>query len=624
MQFNLLLRFSLAALLIIIAGSCAKEGSPSGGPRDKTPPVVVRAEPVNGATRFAGKSVTITFDEFVTLDKIQEKFMISPPTEKKPQVTLKGKSIVVDIDEELLDSTTYTLYFQDAIRDLNEANIIENYQFVFSTGTYIDSLSFSGSVYNAFDLEVPQNITVLLHSNLSDTAPQKSIPDYITRLNPDGLFTLNNLRPGVFRLYAIGDLNNNRRYETGAEPFAFADTLITITPERHFKPAAKLHENDTLVTDRPDKDTLVAELHGHDTLVADRHDNNTLSKSGGENILPMSEIALYTSVNPQQKYYLTSSSRKNEKLLEYYFSLPLDTFDFRFSAEGAGVESYFTEVNRNRDTFRIWITDSLLYSAALIQSVITYPATDTAGIVRYTTDTIPMRFVQTRVQRVTAKAGVILQTNLSRAGIPPAQDIIITSDLPIAEADFSLFSLTVAGDSSFLQLPFTPLFDTANHRIIKISQKLEEGKDYLLQILPGAVVSTYGDRNDTASFQFRVRPMNSYGTFAISVSGYEGKVVLQLLDGNERIIMEQKGASPGKFLFRFIENGTYRLKVIYDVDGNGYWTPGDFSRLRQPEPVSYYDEVLEIKSNWDMVQEWNLENRNHKDAKLRKQAPIRR
>ncbi|MDZ7633139.1 MAG: Ig-like domain-containing protein [Bacteroidales bacterium] len=156
MQLKLFLRLFIAALLIIIATACAKQGSPSGGPRDKTPPVVVRAVPQNGATGFVGKSITISFDEFISLDKIQEKFMISPPTEKKPLVTIRGKNIVVEIDEKLRDSTTYTLYFQDAVRDLNEGNIFENYQFVFSTGTYIDSLSYSGSVYNSFDLEIPR------------------------------------------------------------------------------------------------------------------------------------------------------------------------------------------------------------------------------------------------------------------------------------------------------------------------------------------------------------------------------------------------------------------------------------------------------------------------------------
>jgi hypothetical protein len=595
-QFNLLLRYSFAAALVIIAGACAKQGSPSGGPRDKTPPVVVRSVPVNGATGFAAKSVTITFDEFISLDKIQEKFMISPPTEKKPQVSVRGKSVVVAIDEKLRDSTTYTLYFQDAIRDLNEGNVIENYQFVFSTGTYIDSLSLTGAVYEAFNLEIPQNITIMLHSNLSDTAPLKMIPDYITRLNADGLFTLSNLRAGNYRLYAIGDLNNNRRYETGNESFAFVDTLVVITPERHFSMAASLHDEQV-----------------HDTLTADSHFTGAAP-----------EYTLYTSVSPQQKHYLTSSSRRTEKLLEYTLSVPLDTFEFRFSAEGATADSYFTEVNRSRDTFRIWLTDSLMYSNSLIQSVITYPTTDNEGVTTYTTDTIPMRFVQPRVQRIAASTSVRLQVNATRAGIPPGQDIIITSDLPIATADFSHFSLTGAGDTTLAQLPFSPLFDRSNPRVIKISHKLAEGKDYHLRLFPGAVISTYGDTNDTTAIQFRIRPMDSYGTFLVNLSGYDGRIILQLLDGTEKVVRELTGESPGKFHFRFIENGTYRLKVVYDIDGNGLWTPGDFSRRRQPEPVSYFDEVLEIKSNWDMEQEWNIGVRYRKDAKLMKQQQIRR
>ncbi|MDZ7633141.1 MAG: hypothetical protein U5L72_01300 [Bacteroidales bacterium] len=134
----------------------------------------------------------------------------------------------------------------------------------------------------------------------------------------------------------------------------------------------------------------------------------------------------------------------------------------------------------------------------------------------------------------------------------------------------------------------------------------------------------YGDVNDSIVFPLRVRTMASYGTLSVNLTGYEGKIILQLLDVNERIVLEERGVSPGKFLFRFIENGNYRLKVIYDVDGNGQWTSGDYSRNRQPEPVSYFDEVLEIKSNWDMVQEWNIEKLNQKDNKLRKQAQIRR
>ena len=119
---------TLMVTFLLIAG-CAKVSSPTGGPRDKIPPVVVKCTPENNSKNFRGNKFSITFDEYVVLDKINEKFMVSPPMQKKPRVFLKGKSVVVEYDDELRDSTTYTFNFLDAIRDLNEGNIIDNFQF---------------------------------------------------------------------------------------------------------------------------------------------------------------------------------------------------------------------------------------------------------------------------------------------------------------------------------------------------------------------------------------------------------------------------------------------------------------------------------------------------------------
>src|SRR5512142_2609849 len=120
-----------AILFFLFILGCAKVNTPSGGPKDKEPPVVTGTVPEYGAKNFKGKEVSISFNEYVVLDKISEKFMVSPPIAKKPQVVTRGKSVRVSFDGKLKDSTTYTFYFQDAIRDLNEGNPINNYQFVF-------------------------------------------------------------------------------------------------------------------------------------------------------------------------------------------------------------------------------------------------------------------------------------------------------------------------------------------------------------------------------------------------------------------------------------------------------------------------------------------------------------
>ena len=600
----------LAVIIIMAAGACAKQGSPSGGPRDTTPPEVVRSVPLNGTTNFTAKSITITFNEFVVLDKIQEKFMISPPVEKRPDISIRGKSIVISIDEKLRDSTTYTLYFQDAIRDLNEGNILENFQFVFSTGDFIDSLMLDGRVYDAFNLEVPPRMMIMLHSNLSDTAPKTVIPDYISMTDQNGYFRVNNLRAGTYRIYALEDMNNNRKYEPADERFAFMADTVRVTVETNLP-----FDADTLVHDH--------EIHIHEDET-DLHEHDTLLKPPTSKHEP--QHVLYAFKAKQERYFLASTARREARQLEYFLSLPPDTLDFRFEATGLTKEDYFTEWSRARDTLRIWLTDSAVYNSQIIETVITYPFSHPDSGLISKTDTIPMRFIQPRTPRGGAPPARALQivSNAARAGIPPGRDIILIPNAPLEVADFSLMTISRPGDTTGLLLPHTPLFDPLVPRKIVIEQKLEEGAEYVLQLLPGALVSIYGETNDTTLLRFRVRTMESYGTFTANLTGYEGPVVVQLLDTRETIVMEQRVESPGRAVFRFVENGNYRLKVIYDTDGNGAWTPGNFAKHLQPEKVSYYPDELDIKSNWDVSQDWDISVKNVKDEKLRAKPPQRR
>jgi len=581
----------IAAAFIAAVAACAKPGSPSGGPRDTTPPEVLKTLPANRTTGFTGKSLTITFDEFVVLDKINDKFMISPPVTKRPEIVLKGKNLVITIDETLRDSTTYTLYFQDAIRDLNESNVLENYQFVFSTGSYIDSLSLAGTVADAFSLEVPERMLVMLHSNLSDSAPLKIIPDYISMTDQTGYFSVSNLRAGRYRLFALKDDNSNRKYEAGDEQFAFAGEIIEITAENNSPILEEEHDHE--------EDTTHSHVHRREP-----------------------DVSLYSFLSARTRHYLVTSSRRQARLLEYVFSVPSDTPNFVFNAAGVGPEGYFTEASRGFDTIRIWLKDSTIYNQPTIETVITFPFTDVNDSLVLRTDTVPMRFIQPRAPRGGARERPIsLQSNANRAGIPPGRDIKIVPDVPLLSVDFPDFSLTRANDTTGTQLAFSHFFDPLVPREIIIRHSLQEGSDYRLEIPPGALKSIYGETNDSASFSFGVRTAASYGTLTIRLSGYEGAVVLQLLNSGEKVIMEEQVDSPGKTEFRFIDNGKYRIKVIYDTDGNGAWTPGNFVTGRQPESVSFFPEELDIKSNWDMEQDWEIGEKNKKAENLRLKKP---
>ena len=403
--------FSLAAVFIaavLIAVSCAKVSAPVGGPRDKEPPVMVKSIPSYGSLNFTGRRVEILFDEYVVLEQISDKFMVSPPMKKKPQVYVRGKGIIVDFEEPLRENSTYTLYFQDAVRDLNESNILDNFEFVFSTGNTLDSLSVTGNVFSAFTLEVPEKAIVVLHRSLSDTAARKSMPDYISGIDANGYFRIGNVAPGNYRLYAIADEDNSRTYNLETEYFAFLDSVIAVSPERNYKPVPK----DTAVVKREPgrKPELPARTGDHQLLLFQAQ---------------------------KKAHYLASSNREMKYKLNYILSIPPDTMKFRLEIPGASASSYFIEESRNRDSIKVWISDSTLYSQPQLTTIATFPFTDTLGITGYRTDTIPLRFAAPRPTRsARVKRPVFTYETPIRSGdLRPGARIYFSSSTPSRAPD---------------------------------------------------------------------------------------------------------------------------------------------------------------------------------------------
>ena len=238
-RVSTLFEFLFVLIFMILIG-CARIGSPAGGPMDEEPPKIRKSDPPNFTTEFQGKNIEIQFDEYIRLDDVNQKLIISPPLQSRPQVRTKGKSVLISIEDTLIENTTYTFNFNDAIVDNNEGNPLENFQFVFSTGSTLDSLILAGRVINAFNNEIPDNVVIVLYEDLSDSAIFKNQPLFLTKLNDKGQFLLRNLRAGTYQIYALQDENLNYIYDP-PEPVAFSDTLVRMNPAH----SAFLSVNDT-------------------------------------------------------------------------------------------------------------------------------------------------------------------------------------------------------------------------------------------------------------------------------------------------------------------------------------------------------------------------------------------
>ncbi len=225
-----LLAITLSLVWISQLSSCANIIPPSGGPRDSLPPKLVTAVPKDSAVNVRSRNITLTFDEFVTLQNASQSLIISPnhSAQGQPFVDYKLRNVTVRLKDSLEANTTYSLNFGDAIRDVNEGNIAQNFTYVFSTGPSIDDNRYSGKVILAEKGKTDSTLIVLLHRNLADTAVIKERPRYYTRLNGKGEFSFRNLPQGQFAVYVLPGSGISQRYDDSTKLFAFRNSPVTV------------------------------------------------------------------------------------------------------------------------------------------------------------------------------------------------------------------------------------------------------------------------------------------------------------------------------------------------------------------------------------------------------------
>lgn len=218
----------------LVQTGCANIVPPMGGPRDSLPPRLVKVNPHDSATNFNGKKIVMEFDEFVQIENIQENLLVSPVPKINPLVDYKLRTVTVTVKDTLEPNTTYSLDFGNALKDINEGNVLKNYTYRFSTGGALDSLKLTGKVIIAETGKTDSTLIVMLHTSTDDSAVIKEKPRYVARVDRDGNYTFNNLPGGNFALFALKDEGGQRRYLSNTQLFAFANDRVT--PEISPKP----------------------------------------------------------------------------------------------------------------------------------------------------------------------------------------------------------------------------------------------------------------------------------------------------------------------------------------------------------------------------------------------------
>ena len=224
--------FILFTILLYV--NCARTGRPDGGPKDEEAPLFVTANPPYETVNFNEKVVKIEFNEFIKLKNINKQFVVSPPMKNPPLITPQGtasKSIKIEILDTLQPNATYIFNFGNAVEDNNEGNKLENFKYVFSTGSYIDSLKTSGFVKDAKSTKKIENINVLLYridSSFNDSIIYKKKPNYITSTLDSTLFNFTNLHKCNYLMIALKESANDYIFNPVTDKIGFIKDTIQL------------------------------------------------------------------------------------------------------------------------------------------------------------------------------------------------------------------------------------------------------------------------------------------------------------------------------------------------------------------------------------------------------------
>ena len=600
----------LIMALTVIVAACASIGRPEGGPRDEMPPVFVKSEPAVGALNYTDQKLVIEFDENVQVKDVMDKVVVSPAQKSMPSIVANGRRVYVELKDTMLPNTTYTIDFSDAISDLNESNPLDGFAVDFSTGNEIDSLRISGMIFEARNLEPAQGMLVGVYSNLSDTAITTLPLERISKTNQLGQFTIRNLKPGTYRIFALNDLNRDYHWDR-SEDIAFYDVEIS--------PSSQPTEV---------SDTLQA-TDGSDSIVV----------RPATMFLP-NDVLLTWFNEGYKAQYLKDYKRVDRRRITVDFAAPADSLPEITLLNGvlAGKkldECALLNTGETQDTLEYWITAPELLLQDTVMVAARYMRTDTLEQLTWGTDTLKLILKEHKSKdkkkdkkkkdkkKDKEEADSLLQDSTAQDSLPQltflnvmmksgtSHDINVPLSFEISQPIDTLIlekmHFEMKRDTLWDTLSLPEIKRTIPTKLMgyKIEYNWEPGATYRLTIDSMSVIGIYNEWNKGLKHEFTIKKEEEYSALYFNVSGETENVIVELLSSSDAPIATSKVVN-GTAEFRYLKPGTYFARAFIDKNGNGEYDTGNVGDKLQPEEVYYYPKKLNLKKNWDVEQSWNL------------------
>lgn len=558
-QQPLLQAFLICALTLIVV-ACANRVPLTGGEKDTQPPQLdtLRSTP-NYQVNFKKQEIVLYFDEWVNLKDVFNQVVVSPPLAKRPIIERRKKSIHFRFDEEesLRDSATYVINFGTAIQDITENNPA-TIVYVFSTGPFIDSLSVSGSVVDAFTEKPVEKALVMLYENTADSVVRTERPFYFARTDSEGKFVISNVKAGKFKAVALVDDNLNYKYDGQKEKIGFVDTLLSVSPLPKVPPA------DTLTTDS---------LNAFSDLPV-----AWPTASSGTQVF----IKLFQEEVP---LLLKDKETRTYGQIQLVFSRQPDTVSITHDDLGQKVL-----IEPRSDTVVVWydLPNDTIWNL--------YAHYDPEK-----TDTIEVDVLSRSLFLSSASLKLEGPQPTKTEEIHPDTSLALTFNYPIET--FVGEGFILVNDSTGVPLKVNVRRDADNPRRLWVQSAWKEGQNFSLSLLPGSVTSFFGFSNaDTLKLKVKTLLRKEFGSLTLRVKSLsaEKHYVIRLLSNEKQVFSIPVSGKEAVDVKRpALTPGTYELEIIEDLDANGKWTTGNYSEHRQPEPL-FRKSLEALRANWEL------------------------
>lgn len=546
-------------IYLLFCLSCAKQGIPGGGPKDSIPPKLVSSNPAQKQLNFKGKEIQLVFSENIMANNPKEQIIITPSVGKDFNATAKNKTLTFTFEKDLSDSTTYTLNFRDAVKDITEKNSVPNLKLAFSTGPYIDSLSIEGKTQDILKEKEMKDITVALYQ--SDTFNIfKNKPPYLTKTNDKGIFKIENIKNGDYYVYAFEDKNKNLIADSKNESYAFLPQKIE------------------------------------------------LKKNISKIVLPLVRLDTrplkLTSAKPYNNYF---NIRTSKNMVGYTIKPEPDTLSLItcFGEDFANVRIYNTLPSD---------LDSLKVHFHAIDSAETQ--LDSTVYIKFTKKEVKPEKFSMKVDNPTIEANTgIFKTKLL-FNKPIAEIDFDSIFFQIDSAtifkysdqdfkwDFTKNELSIQkrfDKKLFLkETPSTQKKPTP----LKKENKPKPAITNNFILGKSAFISIDNDSSKSAKQSPKILREEDTGIIHVSIKTTEKNYICQLLSNDYKV--HTFVLNKPEITFQNLPPSTYMIRFIADKNGNGKWDPGNFFKHIEPEPVIFFkneknrDPIINVKANWDI------------------------